>query len=149
MNISTILSADCTKCAVRSNSKKRLFEIVAELANSQMPELSTKEIFDSLLAREKLGTTGIGNGIAIPHGRLLATDKVVAVFLQCADPVAFDAIDNRPVDLLFALLVPAERCDQHLRTLAMVAEKLNDKSTVKRLRAASSDAELYQIITEN
>lgn len=147
MNIASFLSPDCTVSAVRSNSKKRLFEIVSELAAQQLPELSAKEIFDSLLAREKLGTTGIGNGIAIPHGRLTATDKVVAVFLQCAEPVPFDAIDNRPIDLLFALLVPADRCEQHLKTLAMVAEKLNDKATLKQLRSASSDSELYQIMT--
>ncbi len=147
MNIAEFLSPGCTKSAVRSNSKKRLFEIVSELAAQQLPELSAKEIFDSLLAREKLGSTGIGNGIAIPHGRLTSSDGVVAVFLQCAEPVAFDAIDNRPIDLLFALLVPANRCEQHLRTLALVAEKLNDRATVKQLRAASSDAELYQLIT--
>ena len=147
MNIAEFLSPDCTRSAVRSNSKKRLFEIVSELAAQQLPELSAKEIFDSLLAREKLGSTGIGNGIAIPHGRLSSSDKVVAVFLQCAEPVAFDAIDNRPIDLLFALLVPANRCEQHLRTLALVAEKLNDRTIVKQLRTATSDAELYQLIT--
>lgn len=147
MNIASFLSPDCTRSAVRCNSKKRLFEVVSELAVQQLPGISAKEIFDSLLAREKLGSTGIGNGIAIPHGRLTTSDKVVAVFLQCAEPVAFDAIDNRPIDLLFALLVPADRCEQHLRTLALVAEKLNDRATVKQLRAASSDAELYQLIT--
>ena len=147
MNIAEFLSPDCTRSAVRRHSKKRLIEIVSELAAPQLPALSAKEIFDSLLAREKLGSTGIGNGIAIPHGRMATSDKVVAVFLQCAEPVAFDAIDNRPIDLLFALLVPADRCDQHLRTLALVAEKLNDRAVVKQLRAASSDAELYQLIT--
>lgn len=146
MNIASFLSPDCTRSAVRCNSKKRLFEVVSELAVQQLPGISAKEIFDSLLAREKLGTTGIGNGIAIPHGRLSGTDKVVAVFLQCAEPVAFDAIDNRPIDLLFALLVPGDRCDQHLKTLAMVAEKLNDRATVKQLRGATSDDELYQIM---
>lgn len=101
-----------------------------------------------MLNREKMGSTGIGNGIAIPHGRMMDSDQAVAVLLQCQAPIEFDAIDNRPVDLLFALLVPDAQCKTHLKTLSAMAERLNDKSTLKSLRNAQSDQELYDIITQ-
>ncbi|MBJ4688535.1 PTS sugar transporter subunit IIA, partial [Salmonella enterica subsp. enterica serovar Mbandaka] len=100
--------------------------------------------------REKVGTTGIGGGLAIPHGRIESdeTEKVVGVFLHLSEPIAFDAIDNQPVDLLFALLVPATQCKEHLHTLSLIAKQLADKNLCRRLRSAQSDEELYQIITE-
>lgn len=94
-----------------------------------------------------MGSTGIGNGIAIPHGRMFNCDNAVAVLIQCQEPIEFDAIDNRPVDILFALLVPDEQCKLHLKTLSSVAEKLNDKQVLRQLRHAENDDELYQIIT--
>ncbi|AUL94426.1 PTS IIA-like nitrogen-regulatory protein PtsN [Vibrio vulnificus] len=100
-----------------------------------------------MLSREKMGSTGIGNGIAIPHARMTAADKAVGVLLQCEEPIDFDSIDNRPVDLLFALLVPEEQCKEHLKTLSSMAERLSDKQVLKLLRAAQSDQELYDIMT--
>ncbi|SJN31635.1 PTS system nitrogen-specific IIA component, PtsN [Vibrio casei] len=102
-----------------------------------------------MLNREKVGTTGIGNGIAIPHGRMMDSDKAIAVLLQCEHPVDFDSIDSRPVDIMFALLVPDEQCKLHLKTLSLMAEKLNDKATLKQLRHATSDQELYDIMVNN
>ncbi|EEY37591.1 PTS system, nitrogen regulatory IIA component [Vibrio mimicus SX-4] len=99
-----------------------------------------------MLSREKMGSTGIGNGIAIPHARMSDSEKAVAVLLQCEEPIEFDAIDNRPVDLLFALLVPEDQCKEHLKTLACMAERLNDKQILKQLRHAESDQELYNIM---
>ena len=99
-----------------------------------------------MLSREKMGSTGIGNGIAIPHARMYSSDKAVAVLIQCKDPIEFDAIDNRPVDLLFALLVPEAQCKEHLKTLSSMAERLNDKKTLKQLRHAESDQELFNIM---
>ena len=97
----------------------------------------------------KQGSTGIGNGIAIPHGKLEEdTLRAVGVFVQLETPIAFDAIDNQPVDLLFALLVPADQTKTHLHTLSLVAKRLADKAICRRLRAAQSDEELYQIITD-
>jgi PTS system nitrogen regulatory IIA component len=101
-----------------------------------------------MLSREKMGSTGIGNGIAIPHARMNVSDKAIAVLLQCQEPIEFDAIDNRPVDLLFALLVPSEQCKEHLKTLSCMAERLNDKQTLKQLRNAQSDQELYDIMIQ-
>lgn len=106
-------------------------------------------VFEAILTREKMGSTGIGNGIAIPHGKLEEdTLRAVGVFVQLETPIAFDAIDNQPVDLLFALLVPADQTKTHLHTLSLVAKRLADKTICRRLRAAQSDEELYQIITD-
>lgn len=97
-----------------------------------------------------MGSTGIGGGIAIPHGKLEDDNALgaIGVFIQLEQPIAFDAIDNQAVDLLFALLVPAEQCKTHLHTLSLVAKRLADKTVCRRLRAAQSDEELYQIMTE-
>lgn len=146
MQLSTILSLDCTKSAVQCTSKKRALELISEIAAPKMGQ-NPQELFESLLSREKMGSTGIGNGIAIPHGRIFNCDDALAVLIQCQEPIEFDAIDNRPIDILFALFVPDEQCKLHLQTLSSVAEKLNDKQVLRQLRHAESDDELYQIIT--
>jgi PTS system nitrogen regulatory IIA component len=148
MQLSEVLSLDCTKSAVQCSSKKRALEIISEIA-ADKAGISATELFECMLSREKMGSTGIGNGIAIPHARMTESPEAIAILLQCADPIDFDAIDNRPVDILFALLVPEEQCKQHLKTLALMAERLNDKQTLKQLRKAGSDQELYSIMTES
>lgn len=143
-----MLNIECTKSAVHCASKKRALEIISELAAIQF-NLPPLVVFDAVLTRERMGSTGIGNGIAIPHGKLKEdTSQAVGVFIRLDQPIAFDAIDNQPIDLLFALLVPADQCKTHLHTLALVARHLADKGLCRRLRAAHSDEELYQIITE-
>ncbi|UUM30340.1 PTS IIA-like nitrogen regulatory protein PtsN [Vibrio japonicus] len=145
MQLSEILSLDCTKSAVQCTSKKRALEMISELV-AQHTGLSSTELFECMLSREKMGSTGIGNGIAIPHARMQSSSKAIAVLLQCESPVEFDSIDNRPVDLLFALLVPDEQCKEHLKTLSSMAARLNDKQILKQLRNAQSDQELYDIM---
>ncbi|MGR5240898.1 PTS IIA-like nitrogen regulatory protein PtsN [Photobacterium damselae] len=146
MQLSNVLSIDCTKSAVSCSSKKRALEIISEIAAEHLDQ-NPQPLFDCMLNREKMGTTGIGNGIAIPHGRINNSDKAIAVFIQSQEPIEFDAIDNQPVDLLFALLVPENQCSEHLKTLSDIAEKLSDKQLCKQLRCAQSDEELYQLIT--
>ncbi|MCL1143758.1 PTS IIA-like nitrogen regulatory protein PtsN [Shewanella gaetbuli] len=146
MELSTILQPECTSCAT-PGSKKKVLELISDLAAAQYPPLSSQEIFESLIAREKMGSTGIGCGIAIPHGRLMNIDQPIAIFIKCEEPISFDAIDKQPVDLLFALLVPAEQCQQHLSTLSSMAEKLSDKKILKQLRKTTDSKELYQVIT--
>ena len=146
MDIASILFPDCTKSAVRCNSKKKLLEYISSLAAQRLPGMSEQEVFDALLEREKLGSTGLGNGIALPHGKIGNEHNIVAVMVQCESPIEFDAIDKKPVDLLFALLVPVDQCQNHLKTLASVAEKLSDKGVLKRLRCAEGDSELYQAL---
>ncbi|EEQ02647.1 Nitrogen regulatory protein [Yersinia rohdei ATCC 43380] len=148
LQLSSVLNIECTKSSVHCSSKKRALEIISELAAKQL-NLSSQIVFDAVLTRERMGSTGIGSGIAIPHGKLEEdTLRAVGVFLRLEQPIAFDAIDNQPVDLLFALLVPADQCKTHLHTLSLVAKRLADKTVCRRLRAAQSDEELYQIMTE-
>lgn len=145
MQLSKILTLDCTKSAVQCTSKKRALEMISEIVAEHTGQNST-ELFECMLSREKMGSTGIGNGIAIPHARMKSSDQAIAVLLQCESPIEFDAIDNRPVDLLFALLVPDAQCKEHLKTLSSMAERLNDKQILKQLRKAQSDQELYDIM---
>ncbi|HGE6076182.1 TPA: PTS IIA-like nitrogen regulatory protein PtsN [Vibrio cholerae] len=145
MQLSEVLSLDCTKSAVQCSSKKRALEIISEIAALHTGQNAT-ELFECMLSREKMGSTGIGNGIAIPHARMSDSENAVAVLLQCEEPIEFDSIDNRPVALLFALLVPEDQCKEHLKTLACMAERLNDKQILKQLRNAASDQELYNIM---
>ncbi|OWH85032.1 PTS IIA-like nitrogen regulatory protein PtsN [Vibrio cholerae] len=145
MQLSEVLSLDCTKSAVQCSSKKRALEIISEIAALHTGQNAT-ELFECMLSRKKMGSTGIGNGIAIPHARMSDSENAVAVLLQCEEPIEFDSIDNRPVDLLFALLVPEDQCKEHLKTLACMAERLNDKQILKQLRNAASDQELYNIM---
>lgn len=98
MQLSEILSLDCTKSAVHCTSKKRALEMISQIVAEHTGQDST-ELFECMLNREKMGSTGIGNGIAIPHARMQSSDKAIAVLLQCDEAIEFDAIDNRPVDL--------------------------------------------------
>ncbi len=148
LELSTVLTPDCTRSGVHCQSKKRALEIISELAAKQL-NLPHQTLFEAILTRERMGSTGIGSGIAIPHGKLEEdTLRAVGVFISLDQPIAFDAVDNQPVDLLFALLVPADQCKTHLHTLSLVAKRLADKTVCRRLRAAQSDEELYAIITE-
>ena len=142
LQLSSVLNRECTRSRVHCQSKKRALEIISELAAKQL-SLPPQVVFEAILTREKMGSTGIGNGIAIPHGKLEEdTLRAVGVFVQLETPIAFD------VDLLFALLVPADQTKTHLHTLSLVAKRLADKTICRRLRAAQSDEELYQIITD-
>ncbi|GAA4498469.1 PTS IIA-like nitrogen regulatory protein PtsN [Pseudaeromonas paramecii] len=146
MQLSDLLSGNCTKSAVPCSSKKRAIEIISELAAAQLG-IDSQELFECLLAREKLGSTGIGGAIAIPHGRIPDELPVTGVLLTLEQPIPFDAIDNQPVDILFALLVPESQCKQHLQTLGLIAKKLSDKNLCRQLRLADNDEMLYQLIT--
>lgn len=148
MQLSTILSLVNIRSAVECSSKKRALEIISEIAAPQL-DLTTQAIFEALLYRERMGSTGIGAGIAIPHGKLgNGSIHTTGVFIQLKQPIDFDSIDNQPVDLLFALLVPEDQCRAHLQTLSAIAEKLTDKNISRRLRLAEDDETLYKIITE-
>ncbi len=149
LELSAVLSQACTRSCVQCQSKKRALEIISELAAQQL-KLPHQTIFESILTRERVGSTGIGGGIAIPHGKLEEdTLGAMGVFIRLAQPIPFDAIDNQPVDLLFALLVPDNQRKTHLHTLSLVSKRLADKNICCRLRAAQSDEELYHIITED
>lgn len=148
MQLAELLSPDCTKCAVEGASKKRLLETISQIAATKLVGITRQDIFESLLNRERLGSTGIGLGIAIPHGRLANASQPVAVLITLAEPIEFDAIDNQPVDIIFALLVPESQHENHLQTLASVARRMNDKGCTRSLRQAESDQQLYQMFVD-
>ncbi|WP_395479701.1 PTS IIA-like nitrogen regulatory protein PtsN [Candidatus Curculioniphilus buchneri] len=149
MQINSLLNIERTRSDIHCQSKKRAIELISELAAIQL-NLSPKVVCEAILTRERMGSTGIGHGIAIPHGKLEQNKlHTLGVFIRLEQPIIFDAIDNRPVDLLFALLVSSEQCKNHLHILSLVTKKLTDKTLCRRLRAAQSDRELYHIFTEN
>jgi PTS system nitrogen regulatory IIA component len=148
MNLQDILTLDCTHCAVPVTSKKRLLEKLATIAATRISDFSQFQLLESLMAREKVGSTGIGNGIAIPHGRLDNTKQVVAILLTTQQAIDFDAIDNRSVDIFVALFVPQDCCQDHLSTLQSIARLFSDKLISKQVRRCKSDQELYDLVNQ-
>jgi PTS system nitrogen regulatory IIA component len=146
MKLQDILTLDCTLCAVQGTSKKKLLEIICETAANKIDNLDTYQFLESLMAREKVGSTGIGAGIAIPHGRLSDTSQVIAVLVTSELAIEFDAIDNRPVDIFIALFVPEENCQQHLVTLQSIAEIFSDKQIAKKIRKCQNAQALFNTI---
>lgn len=149
INIQALVSLDRTHCAVQCNSKKRILEIISDIAAQNNDEISANVVLDALLGREKMGSTGIGNGIALPHGRLEGLNKVLAIVVTSTPAIDFDAIDDKPVDIFFTLLVPAEQTEGHLQTLALVAQKLNDKHIVKAIRNATSSDDIVSALSQD
>jgi len=147
MLISDLLSPERICCDVHSSSKKRLLELISiELARNS-DQLSQREIFESLCARERLGSTGLGRGVAIPHGRVKGTSHVEASFFRLSKPLSFDAADGEPVDLLFALAVPEDCGQDHLKLLAHIAELFSDPELLEDLRSAENPGRLLQLLS--
>lgn len=148
MKLQQLLTQDCTECAVPATSKKKILEHIAAIAATKYPEISQQELLDSLIAREKMGSTGIGNGMAIPHGRLTQQATPIAIVLTSEQPIAFDAIDNRDVDVFVALFVPEDECKQHLSTLQSIAAMFSDNQFLKAVRHAESSKALFELVTQ-
>ena len=147
MQITSILSAERTLCHVQAADKQQALTVCAQLFEQDTAGIAASTLLQNLLARERLGSTGLGNGIAIPHCRLKNIDTVQGALVTLAAPIEFDAIDNRPVDILFVLLAPERALQQHLNALAALAERLNEPALRQALRAATSSEALYQAIT--
>jgi PTS system nitrogen regulatory IIA component len=129
-------------------SKKRLLELLSGLlADGAGPEIE-RRVFDSLCAREKLGSTGLGHGVAIPHGRTGALPGAVGAFVRLSDPIDFSALDGQPVDLVFALAVPEHFTNQHLLLLSQLAEMFSDTAFCARMRAAPDSAALHALLAD-
>ncbi|WP_347170339.1 PTS IIA-like nitrogen regulatory protein PtsN [Pseudomonas salmasensis] len=148
IRLETILTPGRSLVNVPGGSKKRALEQIANLISSQVPELEWQDVFEALNAREKLGSTGFGNGIAIPHCRLEGCDTPVSALLHLEKPIDFDAIDGAPVDLLFVLLVPQAATDAHLELLRQIASMLDRKDVRDKLRSASTNEALYQVVLD-
>ena len=147
MLVSDLLSPERVLPQVRISSKKKLLELVSEALVQNDESLNSREVFKSLCARENLGSTGLGNGVAIPHGRVNGSSAVQAVFVRLSKPLAFDAIDGEPVDLLFALAVPENCTSDHLKLLAQIAERFTDEELLKKLRSAEDANELIDLLS--
>ncbi|OYY94216.1 MAG: PTS IIA-like nitrogen-regulatory protein PtsN [Hydrogenophilales bacterium 28-61-23] len=148
MNLITPLLQPANVLAdLETTSKKRLFEQIGQLFATSYG-LAATEVFESLFAREKLGSTALGYGIAIPHGRIKHLKETACAFIRLKTPTDFDAPDNQPVDLVFFLLAPAAATDLHLQILGELAAMFSDETFRARLRAAPSAEALYSLIAE-
>jgi len=147
MQIDEILTIDNIYCAIECSSKKNALEFIAnELGKSY--GCGSQEIFDSLITRERLGSTGLGKGIAIPHGRMKHSEKTIAGFMQLKEKIDFDAMDNQPVDLIFALLVPENSTQEHLQILAKLAELFAKDQFTQQLRSSAAPEEILALLTQ-
>lgn len=150
MNLADIITAERTQIVADVTSKKRALERLSEILANATPYLTDSEIFSALVSREKLGSTGLGDGVAIPHGRLKGLDECVGAMIRLpADGVDFEAPDNKPVDILFGLLVPQDSTEAHLDILRGLAEMFTQDDQVSRLRAADDDRALHDVLLAN
>ncbi len=148
MQVAELLDIEHINCNTQSASKKRVLEQLSVLLAANQETLTQNQVFDSLLSRERLGSTGLGHGVAIPHGRMKEGSNTLAAFIKLQQGVDFDASDNQPVDLLFALLVPEEATDEHLQLLAQLARMFSDEQLVAKLRASQDSHSLLNTIRE-
>jgi nitrogen PTS system EIIA component len=144
--LSDLLSPDAVLPALKVNSKKQAIQELAERA-AGLTGLPERQIFDTLLQRERLGSTGVGSGIAIPHGKLATIPKLFGLFARLDRPVDFDSLDGEPVDLIFLLLAPEAAGADHLKALARVARVLRDGAVAQKLRLTRDPAALHALLT--
>lgn len=148
MQLADILQQGAVKVVGGCTSKKRLFHDLGALAE-QCYHMPASDVVDALIEREGLGPTGVGHGIALPHARLANADRVRGIFLRLEKPLHFDSVDRQLVDLVFALIAPAEAGVEHLRALALVSRTMRNGDICAKLRANSDPATLYAILTES
>jgi PTS system nitrogen regulatory IIA component len=147
MPLSDLVAPNAVWPQLRVNSKKQALQELAERA-AQLTGRPEREIFETLLQRERLGSTGVGNGIAIPHGKMAKMDRLFGLFARLDKPIDFEALDGEPVDLIFLLLAPETAGADHLKALARVARLLRDPDLAQRLRASRDAEALYVVLTQ-
>lgn len=148
MEIADLISPQSVIPNLRATSKKQALQDLARRA-AELTGLNERAVFDVLLERERLGTTGVGNGIAIPHGKLPSMERLYGLFARLERPINFDSIDEQPVDLIFLLLAPESAGADHLKALARVSRLLRDKSVCEKLRGTDTADGLYALLTES
>ena len=144
MDITDLITRERIVCNSEVTSNKRVIEVLSELLVKGQADLTARPVFDSLIGRERLGSTGLGYGVALPHGRFSQSRQAIGAFVKLRQGVDFDAIDRQPVDLAFGLLVPDHYTDEHLKILAYLAEMFSDRVFCQRLRDADSDLTLFE-----
>ena len=146
MPLADLIAPDAVFPMLRASSKKQALQELAQQAGA-MIDRDPRDILETLLQRERLGSTGVGNGIAIPHGKLPKLDKLVGLFARLEKPIDFEALDGQPVDLVFLLLAPEAAGADHLKALARVARMLRDPDTVEKLRATRDAKTIFTQLT--
>ncbi len=146
MELADILAEDSVLTCTGITDKRQLFEVLAKKA-AERTGLSEAEIVDALMAREELGSTGLGNGIAIPHGKLKGLNGVIAVFARLDEAIEFDSVDDQPVDLVMLLLAPVGAGADHLKALSRVARMLRTDAVVDELRSSNDTARMRAVLT--
>ena len=147
MNISDLLAPEAVIAALKAQNKKQLLQELAARAALQT-RLPEKRIFETLIERERLGTTGVGAGIAIPHGRMAGATAITGVFARLEGGLDYEAVDSQPVDLVFMLLAPENAGADHLKALARVSRLLRNQATCEKLRTAGTAEAIYAILTD-
>ena len=147
MALADLLQQDAIIPALKVNSKKQLLQELAAKA-SRITGVPERDVFDVILQRERLGSTGVGHGIAIPHGKLTSITTITGVFARLDTPVDFEALDDQPVDLVFLLLAPEGAGADHLKALSRIARILRDPELVAKLRATESDTAIYTFLNQ-
>jgi nitrogen PTS system EIIA component len=146
MDLSDLIRPEAVIGSLKANSKKQAIQAISEKA-AELTGIPEREIFDTLLQREKLGSTGVGGGIAIPHGKLASLDGIFGLFARLPKPIDFEALDDQPVDLVFLLLAPEGAGADHLKALAQIARLFREPGVVGKLRASSDKSALYAVLT--
>ncbi|HJU31026.1 MAG TPA: PTS IIA-like nitrogen regulatory protein PtsN [Hyphomicrobiaceae bacterium] len=147
MDLADLIAPEAVIASLKARNKKQALHELAQRAGA-LTGVDARDILDTLLQRERLGSTGIGRGIAIPHGRLGILPRIVSLFARLEEPIEFDALDNEPVDLIFLLLAPEHAGADHLKALARISRLLREPSNIERLRASKDRAALYSVLTE-
>ncbi len=146
MEINDIISTDNVLANLKPNSKKQLLQELADAGAAQL-KVDSQTVFETLLEREHLGSTGVGNGVAIPHGKIAGIEKIIGVFARLSKPVEFDSMDDQPVDIVFMLLAPEGAGADHLKALSRIARVLRDQSTLTNLRSSTDPDAIYSLLT--
>lgn len=141
-----LISPDRISLSIRASSKKRLLEKISELLGAVVPDLDERAAFQSLIDRERLGSTGVGNGVALPHGRLQGLDRAIGACLILSEEMDYDAIDGKPVKIVFTLLVPEEATEEHLQLLAQLARIFGEEKNREQLLNAKESEEVYNFL---
>ena len=147
MNIADLLAPDAVLPGLKAQSKKQLLQELAARAHG-VTRLPERRIFETLVERERLGTTGVGAGIAIPHGRMVEAKTITGLFARLENSIDYEAVDSQPVDLVFMLLAPENAGADHLKALARVSRLLRNQVACEKLRKAATSEALYAILTE-
>jgi PTS system nitrogen regulatory IIA component len=147
MSLNDLVAANAILPALKVNSKKQALQELSARA-AELTGLAERDVFDTLLQRERLGSTGVGAGIAIPHGKLPKFDRLFGLFARLDRPIDFDALDGEPVDLVFLLLAPETAGADHLKALARVARVLRDTAVAQKLRASRDAPAIYAVLTQ-